>query len=85
LTAIRKGGRIAYPHGVMPEPTAPDGVKIEAYNGEGGPALIDRLNKLINSGPFEVHVDRTFRLEDAGKAHQALTEHHLGKIALRIE
>jgi len=85
LTAIRKGGRIAYPHGVMPDPTAPDGVKIEAYNGEGGPALIDRLNKLINSGPFEVHVDRTFRLEDAGKAHQALTEHHLGKIALRIE
>jgi len=31
LSAIRKGGRIAYPHGVMPEPTAPDGVAIEAY------------------------------------------------------
>jgi len=85
LSAIRKGGRIAYPHGVMPEPTAPNGVEIEAYDGEGGRALIDRLNALINSGPFEVHVDRTFRLEDAGKAHKALTEHHLGKIALRIE
>ena len=85
LLAIRQGGRIAYPHGVMPEPTAPDGVAIEAYDGENSPALIDRLNALINSGPFEVHVDKTFRLEEASKAHKALTEHHLGKIALRIE
>jgi NADPH2:quinone reductase len=69
----------------MPEPTAPDGVAIQVYDGETSPALIDRLNALINSGPFEVHVDRTFRLEEASKAHNALTEHHLGKIALRIE
>lgn len=85
LLAIRQGGRIAYPHGVMPEPTAPVGVAIEAYDGENNPALIDRLNALIDSGPFEVHVDRTFPLAEADKAHQALTEHHLGKIALRIE
>ncbi len=84
LLAIRKGGRIAYPHGVMPEPTAPDGVEIESYDGENSPALIERLNTLINSGPFEVHVDTTFPLEEANKAHKALDEHHLGKIALRI-
>lgn len=84
LSAIRKGGRIAYPHGVMPEPAAPDGVKIEAYDGETSRALIDRLNTLIDSGPFEVHVDRTFRLEEVSEAHEALTEHHLGKIALKI-
>jgi NADPH:quinone reductase-like Zn-dependent oxidoreductase len=69
----------------MPDPTAPDGVEIEAYDGENSPALIERLNALIDSGPFEVHVDRTFRLEEASKAHTALNEHHLGKIALRIE
>jgi NADPH:quinone reductase-like Zn-dependent oxidoreductase len=51
LSAIRKGGRIAYPHGVMPEPTAPDGVAIEAYDGEISHTQIDRLNTLINSGP----------------------------------
>jgi NADPH:quinone reductase len=85
LSAIRKGGRIAYPHGVMPEPTAPDGVEIEAYDGEFSRALIDRLSALIDSGPFEVHVDRTFRLEEAGEAHKSLGEHHLGKIALRVE
>jgi len=85
LSAIRKGGRIAYPHGVMPEPAAPEGVAIEAYDGEISGALIERLNVLIDSGPFDVIVDQTFRLEEAGEAHQALNEHHLGKIALRIE
>ena len=85
LSAIRKGGRIAYPHGVMPEPTAPDGVKLEAYDGENSRALIDRLNSLIDSGPFIVHVDKTFPMQDAGKAHKALAEHHLGKIVLRID
>jgi len=85
LSVIRKGGRIAYPHGVMPEPTAPKGVDIEAYDGETSPALIERLNTLIDSGPFDVHVDRTFRLEEVSKAHEALSKHHLGKIALRIE
>jgi NADPH:quinone reductase-like Zn-dependent oxidoreductase len=85
LSAIRKDGRIAYPHGVMPEPTAPEGVEIEAYDGEFSSAFVERLNALIDSGPFEVQVDRTFRLEEAGKAHNALAEHHLGKLALRIE
>jgi len=85
LSAIRQGGRIAYPHGVMPEPTARDGIAIDAYDGENSPALIDRLNALIDSGPFEVHLARTFPLAEASQAHKALTEHHLGKIALRIE
>src|ERR1051325_1102108 len=85
LAAIRKGGRIAYPHGVMPEPAAPEGVRLEAYNGEFSPALIERLNALIDAGPFEVYVDRTFSLDEASAAHKSLTEHHLGKIALRIE
>ena len=84
LLAIRKGGRVAYPHGVMPEPFVPDGVAVEAYDGEFSPALFERLNALIDSGPFEVHVGRTFRLEEASTAHNALAEHHLGKIALRI-
>lgn len=84
LSAIRQGGRIAYPHGVMPEPAAPDGVKIEAYDGENNPALIKRLNSLIDAGPFEVHVDKVWPLEEAAQAQQAITEHHLGKIVLRI-
>jgi NADPH:quinone reductase-like Zn-dependent oxidoreductase len=84
LSAIRPGGRIAYPNGVMPEPKAPARVSAEAYDGEGGREAIDRLNELIETGPFEVHVHRVFPLEDAAAAQAALEEHHLGKIALRV-
>jgi len=84
LAAIRAGGRIAYPNGVMPEPKAPARVSVEAYDGEGGRDAIDRLNELIETGPFEVHVHRVFPLEEAAEAQAALEEHHLGKIALRV-
>ena len=85
LFAIRPGGRIAYPNGVMPEPTASARVSIDAYDGEGGREAVDRLNQLIAAGPFEVHVDRAFPLEQAAQAQAALEEHHLGKIALRVD
>ena len=84
LSAIRADGRIAYPNGVMPEPKPPARVNAQAYDGEGGRDAIDRLNELIEAGPFEVHVDRVFPLEQAAAAQAALGEHHLGKIALRV-
>lgn len=84
LAAIRNGGRVAYPNGVMPIPEPPDGVSLEAYDGQGGRERLDELNRLIESGPFEVRVHRTFPLEQAAEAQAALEEHHLGKIALKI-
>ena len=84
LAAIRREGRIAYPNGVMPEPKAPAEVKIEAFDGEGGRKALERLNQLIEAGPFEVRVDRVFPLEQVADAQAALEEHHLGKIALRV-
>ena len=68
----------------MPDATAPDGVELWRTM-EFSLALIVRLDALIDSGPFEVHVDRVFPLDEAALAHQALGEHHLGKIALRLE
>jgi len=35
---------------------------------------------LIDGGPFEVHIARTFKLEDAAEAHQVLNDHNLGKL-----
>jgi NADPH2:quinone reductase len=83
LGAIRPGGRAAYPTGVQPEPRAPDGVRLGVYNGDPDRDVIDRLNRLIERGPFIVHVARTFPLEQAADAHRALDEHYLGKLALR--
>ena len=84
LAAMRREGRIAYPNGVMPEPKAPAEVKTEAFDGEGGRKALERLNQLIEAGPFEVRVDRVFPLEQVADAQAALKEHHLGKIALRV-
>ena len=81
---IRKGGRIAYPNGVEPEPTGPPGVTVLAYDGEPGRDALERLNRLIAAGPFHVELGRVYRLEDAAQAHREIGQHHLGKLALRI-
>lgn len=84
LSAMRPGGRVAYPNGVMPEPKAPGRVSIDAFDAESGRESIERLNELIEAGPFEVRVHRVFPLEQAADAQAALEEHHLGKLALRV-
>src|SRR5580765_3805193 len=83
LQFMRKNARVAYPNGVMPPPKAPPGVKIQSYDLEPTPAQIEKLNRLIESGPFEVHVARTFPLDKAAEAHRELDKHFLGKLALR--
>jgi NADPH:quinone reductase-like Zn-dependent oxidoreductase len=83
LTALRDGGRVAFPNGVEPVPTARAGVTVKSYDGMPTPGTIDKLNQLIEAGPFEVHVARTFPLDQAAEAQRALDEHYLGKMALR--
>ncbi|XXF76245.1 NADP-dependent oxidoreductase [Myxococcaceae bacterium GXIMD 01537] len=84
LEAVKKGGHIAHPNGVEPVPEGPAGVKVIAYNGEVGPEVLVRLNRLIESGPFHVEVSKVFPLDEAGRALDAVGKHHLGKLALRI-
>jgi NADPH:quinone reductase-like Zn-dependent oxidoreductase len=59
-------------------------MKINNYDGQASRVTLEKLNRLIEAGPFEVHVDRTFPLEQAAEAQKALGQHHLGKIALTI-
>jgi NADPH2:quinone reductase len=83
LRAVRDNGRVAHPNGVMPPPKARPSVKVQGYDGEPNPKQIEKLNRLIESGPFEVHVARTFPLDKAAEAHRELDKHYLGKLALR--
>lgn len=83
LAAVRKGGRVAYPNGVEPVPTPRPGIQIKSYDGMPNPQTIAKLNQLIGQAPFEVHIDRTFPLDRAAEAHEALGRHFVGKIALR--
>ncbi|MGE5611838.1 MAG: quinone oxidoreductase family protein [Bacillota bacterium] len=82
LEAVRNGGRVAYPHGVEPEPQARPGIAVQSYDGTPSPEAMERLNRLIEKAPFEVHVARTFPLDQAAEAHRAIEGHYLGKMAL---
>jgi NADPH:quinone reductase-like Zn-dependent oxidoreductase len=84
LRGLRRGGRVAYPNGVEPEPRAPEGVTLAAYDGTPSPEAFERLNRLISSGPFHVELGRVYRLGDAAQAHRELGQHHLGKLAFRM-
>lgn len=79
---MRDGGRVAYPNGVEPEPKGRPGLRVKSYDGMPDPDAIRTLNRLVESGPFEVHVGRTFSLDQVAEAHRAV-EKHLDKLALR--
>jgi NADPH2:quinone reductase len=83
LSAVRQGGRAAFPNGVEPEPQSYAGINVTSYDGMPDHDVLEKLNHLIESGPFDVHVARVFKLEQAADAHRALDSHYLGKLALR--
>lgn len=84
IAAVRQGGRVAYPHGVQPEPQGRSGVEAVGYDGTPGRAVFDRLNALVESRPFHVHVSDRFALADAAQAHRVLEERHLGRVVLVV-
>jgi NADPH:quinone reductase-like Zn-dependent oxidoreductase len=83
LTLMRQGGRVAYPWvNQRPPPKAPPTVRLSGYNESPDRALLTRLNELAGAGAFEVHLGRTFALDQAAEAYAAVTSHHLGRLAL---
>lgn len=84
LAGLREGGRVAWPNGVTPEPRLPEGVEGGGYDGAADREILQELNRLLDQGPIQVRVDRTFTLEEAGEAHRTLDEHYLGKLAIRV-
>ena len=82
IATVRAGGRIAYPNGVTIEPNTHASVTLSSYDASRHQATITKLHQLIDSGPFEIHVARTFSLEQVAEAHRAIEEHFLGKLAL---
>ena len=83
LRLVRKGGR-THPNRVEPAPSAPEGVTMLTYDGVPSRDAFERLNRLIGTGPFHVELGRSYRLEEAAKAHREIGHHHLGKLALRF-
>jgi NADPH:quinone reductase len=83
MEAVREGGRVAYPNGVLPVPEARPGVNLVGFDADRSPEMNAKLHRLIDSGPFNVHVSDVFSLEQVKQAHEALEKHYVGKIALK--
>ena len=83
LTLMRPDGRVAYPNGVDPEPKVRTDIQVSSYDGVPDPEVMEKLNQLIEAGPFEVHVSQSYPLDHAREAHEALNTHFVGKLALR--
>ncbi len=85
LEAVRRGGRVAYPNGVEPEPKKRAGIKIISYDAVSGVREFQRLNRAVEAARLQVPIALACPLEEAAKAHQRLAQGHvLGKIVLRI-
>jgi NADPH2:quinone reductase len=85
VAAVRPGGRAAYPTGVHPEPASTADVEPQAFNGEPDAELLESFIALIGDRPLDVHIAREFTFDQIPAAHQALRDHHLGKLAVTIE
>lgn len=84
LRLVKKGGVVAYPNGVEPEPRGLAGIKIVAFDGLPSRSGFGRLNAWIAEGRFRVVISRSYRLEDAAQAHRDILKHHIGKLAFRM-
>ena len=83
LTTMRNGGRVAYPWiNQRPPPKAPANVSLSGYNANKDHDLVIKKNKLIEDGRFDVHLDKTFPLDQVEEGFKAITSHHLGRLAL---
>jgi NADPH:quinone reductase len=84
LESLHGGGRVAWPNGVEPEPDVPRQLKHSSYDGAVDREILEETNRLIESGPFMVHVDRIFSMDEVAEAHEVVRRHHRGKLAIRI-
>jgi NADPH:quinone reductase len=85
LDALRRGGRLAYPNGVEPEPRKRHGIEIISYDAVAGVREFQRLGRAVEEAKLQVPIAGVYPLADAARAHERLAAGHvLGKIVLRI-
>lgn len=85
IDALRKGGRLAYPNGIEPEPKHRRGIKTKSYDGTPGRKELEHLGRAVEAARLQVPIAAEFPLADAKLAHERLAQGHiLGKIVLSV-
>ena len=85
LDALRKGGRVAYPNGIEPEPRKRRGLRMTGYDAQSGARQMERLNTAIEGSRLEVPIAEVFALEDVARAHERIERGHvIGRVVLNV-
>jgi NADPH:quinone reductase len=85
LDAVKKGGRLAYPNGIEPEPRKRRRLRITSYDAQPGVREFERLNAAIQESRLEVPIAAVFSLDDVARAHERIERGHvIGKIVLDV-
>jgi NADPH2:quinone reductase len=85
LDHVRRGGRVAYPNGVEPEPRRRPKFRLASYDGIADPRAYARLEKAIAEAKLRVPIAAVYPLAQAAQAHARLERGHvIGRIVLRI-
>lgn len=82
---VKRGGRVAYPNGVEPEPRKRPRVRKIGYDAEVNSTALARLGRAAETIRLTVPIAATYALAQAAKAHARVERGHLvGRVALRI-
>ena len=82
---LKRGGRVAYPNGVEPEPRKRPRARKIGYDAEVNSTAWARLGRAAEAIRLTVPVAASYALGQAAKAHARVERGHLvGRVALRI-
>jgi NADPH:quinone reductase len=85
VESLKRGGRLAYPNGIDPEPSAHDGVEVTRYDAAPGIKQLEHLSRAIEAARLRVPIAAEFPLSEARQAHERLMQGHIvGKVVLRV-
>jgi NADPH:quinone reductase-like Zn-dependent oxidoreductase len=85
IDTLKPYGRVAYPHGVEPEPRPREGIEVLPYDAVPGVSEFERLRSMTKAARLQVPIAEEFPLTEARRAHERIARGHvLGKIVLRI-
>lgn len=82
VRAMPPGSRIAWPKGVPAPRGVRDDLVATAFGAGYDAALMRDLHAFVDARPFMPHVSQRFPLQRMADAQQAVTAHHLGRIAV---
>lgn len=85
LDLVARGGRVVYPNGVEPEPQRRSGVRMRAYDAQGGASELARLARAAEQVRLKVPIDASYPLARAADAHRRVEHGHvLGRVVLAV-